>query len=58
MDGYATTREVAEHLRMETNTLDQWAYRKIGPSYTKIGGRRRYLWSDVEAWLKARKVNH
>ena len=48
----ANTPEVAGHLKVPPATLDQWAYRGIGPRYIKVGKHRRYRWTDVEAWLE------
>ncbi len=47
----ATSAEVAEHLGVPLGTLKQWAYRKVGPKYVKVGRHRRYRWSDIEKWL-------
>ena len=43
--------ELAERLSIPVRTLDQWAYRKVGPSYVKCGRHRRYRIQDVERWL-------
>jgi hypothetical protein len=32
-------------------TLDQWAYRGVGPPYVRVGKHRRYRPADVEHWL-------
>ena len=47
----ATSAEVAAYLRVKPATLDDWAYRRTGPRFMKVGGRRRYAWPDVDAWL-------
>lgn len=46
-----TSAEVAEYLGVPLRTLDQWAYRGVGPRYSKVGKHRRYRWSDCERWL-------
>jgi excisionase family DNA binding protein len=46
-----TTEEVAELLRMKTDSVVNWRYRDSGPPYIKIGGRVRYRRADVERWL-------
>ena len=47
----ATSKEVAEYLGVPVATLDQWAYRGVGPRYSKVGRYRRYRWEDIEKWL-------
>ena len=40
-------------LKVPKATLDQWAYRRVGPPFMKIGRHRRYRRVDVERWLDA-----
>ncbi|MDG9673025.1 helix-turn-helix domain-containing protein [Micromonospora sp. DH14] len=47
----ATSPEVAKHLGVPVRTLDQWAYKGLGPRFSKVGRHRRYRWNDVEKWL-------
>lgn len=47
----AKSPEVAEYLGVPVRTLDQWAYKNLGPRYSKIGRHRRYKWSDVEQYV-------
>lgn len=47
----ASSTEVAEYLGVPVRTLGQWAYRGVGPRYSKIGRHRRYRWSDVEQYI-------
>jgi len=49
----ATPVEVAAYLDVAEKTLRQWRYLKIGPCWTKAGGRVRYRWADVEKYLDA-----
>jgi excisionase family DNA binding protein len=51
----ATRAEVAEYLRVPIGTLEQWAYRGTGPTYTRVGRHARYRWADVEMWLEAQQ---
>ncbi len=46
---------VSEYLGVPIGTLDQWAYRGIGPAYMKIGRHRRYRPTEVEQWLDAKR---
>lgn len=48
----ATSAEVAEYLNVPVRTLTQWAHKRTGPKYSKVGRHRRYRWADVEAWLE------
>lgn len=51
-----TAAMLAEHLPdVEERTLQDWRYRRIGPTYTRDAATRRvyYLRSDVIAWLRA-----
>ena len=51
MERMVTARQVAKTLGVHEN----WVYdRAVGgdlPSY-KVGGSRRFLWSEVERWLQ------
>ncbi|MEU1642042.1 helix-turn-helix transcriptional regulator [Micromonospora zamorensis] len=47
----ADPRQVAAYLGVAEKTLRQWRYLKTGPKFTKVGGRIRYRWSDVEKYL-------
>lgn len=42
--------EVAEYLNVPARTLDTWAYKGIGPKYSKMGRYTRYRLSDIEKW--------
>lgn len=51
------SEQTCEFLRLpSTRTLDQWAYRRIGPRYVKVGRYRRYRPEDVEAWVESQIV--
>lgn len=51
MEGLASSREVAGYLGVKPQTMDAWAHRGHGPKHVKVGGRRRYRWADVEAYV-------
>lgn len=57
MEGLATSREVADYLGVQPQTMDAWASQRKGPPFIKIEGRRRYDWDDVRQWVDARKVD-
>ena len=44
--GYPVTR----------TTLANYATRRCGPPYTKIGKAQSYLWADVLSWIEERTV--
>ena len=54
-DGYLTTREAASVLRMSVRTLDRYRVTGEGPPFMKLGGRIRYLRSDIDRWAQAKK---
>ncbi len=47
-----TRPEVAAYLRTPPTTLAQWAYRGIGPHYTKVGRKTLYRRADLERWFQ------
>jgi excisionase family DNA binding protein len=49
---FMTTQEVAEYLHVPRSTLDYWSYRQQGPRFTRIGSKRHYRRTDLDAWLK------
>lgn len=40
-----------------TAKLSQWAHRRTGPAWVKIGRRRAYFGSDLSAYLTAQRVD-
>jgi excisionase family DNA binding protein len=54
-DGFINSDELAEYLRVPLATLDQWASRGGGPAFHKFGRHRRYLPSDVRAWIESNR---
>lgn len=48
-----TPDQLAETLAVSVTTLQDWRYKKVGPTPKKVGKRAiRYLRSDVLEWLK------
>lgn len=47
------SKETAAALGIPEATLRYYVHKKVAPKSFKIGGRRVWLPSDVEAWLKA-----
>jgi Helix-turn-helix domain len=50
-DGLISTEELAAFLGKPIATLDTWASRGGGPTFTKVGRDRKYLPADVSAYL-------
>jgi predicted DNA-binding transcriptional regulator AlpA len=50
-----TPPELAAILKVSNETLTDWRRDQLGPSYFMIGGQVRYPWSDVCAWMNARR---
>lgn len=38
-----------------TRTLDQWAWRGVGPQFVRVGKYRRYRPADVIAWIEQQR---
>jgi excisionase family DNA binding protein len=55
-DALLTPQEAADYLRLPVRQLQQWRYLGTGPAYTKAGRAVRYYRSDLDAWLKAQRV--
>lgn len=51
-----TTEQAAEMLGMSERTLENWRWKREGPSYIKLGRSIRYRKTDVENWIKANIV--
>ena len=47
---WLTRQEVAERERVPVKTVAEWASKRTGPRYAKIGRYVRYLLTDVEEW--------
>jgi excisionase family DNA binding protein len=47
-----SSRDLATFLGVPVTTLDQWAYRRTGPRYFRVGRHRRYRRTDVSTWLE------
>lgn len=53
---HLTSEELTERFGLPSKrTLDNWAYRGIGPAYLRIGRHRRYRLEDVEAYEAAQR---
>jgi DNA-binding transcriptional MerR regulator len=54
-DRLLTTAEVAEHFRTTPSTVRYWHFAGTGPVSVKIGKRRLYRRSDVDAYEAAER---
>jgi hypothetical protein len=52
---YISSDELAVFLDVPYGTVDQWASRKTGPEYIKVGRERKYPTEGVAKWLKAKE---
>ncbi len=50
----ATTEQLAAYLHVEPGTIHHWRVRGVAPRATRVGGRLRFKWADVETWLDKR----
>jgi excisionase family DNA binding protein len=49
---YLTKRQVAERLAVGVRTLERMVATTNLPAH-RVGGQRRFLWSEVVAWIAA-----
>jgi hypothetical protein len=52
---FLTSRQLADRWQQAEGTLRRWRHRRVGPTFSKIGGSVRYALADVEAFEKAGK---
>ena len=53
---WITTIEAAAILGVDRITLSKWSHTSKGPPYYSIGGQRRYLASEVRAYVTRSRV--
>jgi excisionase family DNA binding protein len=51
-----TARQVGEILGFAPGTIVDWAEAGTIPAF-RIGGRLRFRWSEVEAWLETKRAS-
>lgn len=51
-----TTQQAATYLGLAVSTLNKWRCHGGGPEFLKLGRSVRYLQSDLDAFLEARRV--
>ena len=54
---WMTTQEVASYLNCSVKSVQDWRWRKNGPTFYRIGQYARYRREDVDEWLEARCRN-
>lgn len=54
VEGRLTRAEAAQYLGMTQSTLADWHRRGIGPESVKVGGRRFYRLSALQAFINGR----
>ena len=50
MDDLMTEKELAARLRLSRSTI--WKLRRQGLPFIRAGRGIRYLWNDIDVWLK------
>jgi len=53
---FLTTAEVSSWIGIPEGTLRRWRHEHLELAVYELGGRPRYRRSDVEAWLKRKRV--
>lgn len=54
-DPLMSSQEVADLLQIPRATLNNWRYRRQGPTGFRVGRHTRYLRSDVLGWIDAQR---
>lgn len=49
-------QDVADILSIPVSTLRDWRFRKVGPTYCKIGRHVRYKQSDIDGFVSSRTI--
>lgn len=55
-DRRLTPAQVSERTGIAVQTLARWRCHREGPTYEKAGRKILYPETELEAWLKARRV--
>lgn len=55
-DGRLSRRDAAAYLSLSPRTLANWQGRGLGPRSHRVGGRRFYYLSDLEAFVAGHQV--
>jgi excisionase family DNA binding protein len=50
---WMTTDEVAEYVKVPTDTVRSWRYRGVGPAGHRTGRHVRYHRDDVDEWMRS-----
>jgi hypothetical protein len=53
---FLTQSELAVRFRVSPRTLERWRWLKIGPNYTKLGGKVVYALADIEGYERRRRA--
>ena len=55
---WLTTKDVANYFGLSTSFFEKLRWRSEGPTYTKLGGKVLYRFSDVLEWANARQLQN
>lgn len=53
---FLPTNEAAQRIGIPVGTLNNMAWKKIGPKFYKVGNRRLYDIDDLDAFIKSNPV--
>lgn len=56
MEGFVAARQIAERCNVSAETVREWTRRGLIPAYRPGGREYLYVWSEVEAAIKATRV--
>ena len=57
LDHFLTTKEVANYLRLQKNTLEIWRLQGRGPAFVRLGRAIRYRLGDIEKFVERQTAN-
>ena len=52
---YLTSEQAAKYLSVKPRLMEHWRWRKMGPSFIKVGGRIRYKLEELKEFLQSEK---
>lgn len=51
-EAWVSLEEVAEHLKVSTDTIHRWSYAKKGPVH-RVGRFWRFKISEIDEWIRS-----
>jgi hypothetical protein len=56
MTSFLTAKQIQKNYNLHARTLANWRIKNFGPPYYRAGRKILYKNTEVEAWLKKRRV--